>query len=100
MNSVLKWHPVREIIFFSLRKHISHYTNSEEMVNHSSTLAWRIQWTEESGGLQSIESQRVGNNGPCTQAHHSSTCSISKKQSAKTGEETEIETKRERAREK
>ena len=30
------------------------------MTAHSSTLAWRIPWTEESGGLQSMESQRVG----------------------------------------
>ena len=27
---------------------------------HSSILAWRIPWTEEPGGLQSMESQRVG----------------------------------------
>ena len=27
---------------------------------HSSILAWRISWTEESGGLQSTGSQRVG----------------------------------------
>ena len=27
---------------------------------HSSTLAWRIPWTEELGGLQSMGSQRVG----------------------------------------
>ena len=27
---------------------------------HSSTLAWKIPWTEEPGGPQSIESQRVG----------------------------------------
>ena len=32
----------------------------EEMATHSSTLAWRIPWTEEPGGLQSTESQRVG----------------------------------------
>jgi len=30
------------------------------MVSHSSILAWRIPWTEEPGGLQSMESQRVG----------------------------------------
>ena len=30
------------------------------METHFSILAWRIQWTEEPGGLQSIESQRVG----------------------------------------
>ena len=27
---------------------------------HSSILAWKIPWTEEPGGLQSIGSQRVG----------------------------------------
>ena len=27
------------------------------MANHSSILAWRIPWTEEPGGLQSMESQ-------------------------------------------
>ena len=26
------------------------------MATHSSTLAWRISWTEDSGGLQSMES--------------------------------------------
>ena len=34
----------------------------EEMAIHSSILAWRIPWTEEAGGLQSIGSQRVGRN--------------------------------------
>ena len=32
----------------------------EGMAIHSSILAWRIPWTEEPGGLRSIESQRVG----------------------------------------
>ena len=32
----------------------------EDMATHSNILAWRIQWTEEPGGLQSIGSQRVG----------------------------------------
>ena len=31
----------------------------EEMAIHSSILAWRIPWTEEPGGLQSVGSQRV-----------------------------------------
>ena len=31
----------------------------EGMTTHSSILAWRIPWTEEPGGLQSIGSQRV-----------------------------------------
>ena len=31
----------------------------KEMAPHSSTLAWKIRWTEEPGRLQSMESQRV-----------------------------------------
>ena len=32
----------------------------EEIATHSSILAWKIPWTEEPGGLQSVELQRVG----------------------------------------
>ena len=32
----------------------------EEMATHSNILAWRIPWTEEAGRLQSLGSQRVG----------------------------------------
>ena len=32
----------------------------EGMATHSSTLAWKIPWTEEPGELESIESHRVG----------------------------------------
>ena len=32
----------------------------KEMVSHSSTLAWKIPWTEEPGRLQSMGLQRVG----------------------------------------
>ena len=32
----------------------------KEMATHSSIHTWRIPWTEEAGGLQSIGSQRVG----------------------------------------
>ena len=32
----------------------------EEMATHSSILAWEIPWTEETGRLQSMGSQRVG----------------------------------------
>ena len=32
------------------------------MATHSSILAWRILWTEETGEQQSMESQRVGHN--------------------------------------
>ena len=34
----------------------------EGRATHSSILAWRIPWTEESGGLQSMGLQRVGHN--------------------------------------
>ena len=32
----------------------------KEMATHSSILAWEIPWTEEPGGLQSMESQELG----------------------------------------
>ena len=35
-------------------------TLQKEMVTQSSILAWRIPWTEQHGGLQSMESQKVG----------------------------------------
>ena len=34
----------------------------KEMAVHSSTIAWKIPWTEEPGRLQSMGSQRVGHN--------------------------------------
>ena len=38
-----------------------------EMAAHFSILAWKIQWTEEPGGLQSMGSQRVGDDLPTKQ---------------------------------
>ena len=35
----------------------------EGMAIHFSILAWRLPWTEEPGGLQSMGSHRVGNDG-------------------------------------
>ena len=35
-------------------------TLEEEVATHSSIPSWRISWTEEPGGLQSMGSQRVG----------------------------------------
>ena len=32
----------------------------KEMATYSSIPAWRIPWTEEPGGLPSMESQRIG----------------------------------------
>ena len=34
----------------------------KDMATHSGVLVWRIPWTEEPGGLQSMGSQRVGHN--------------------------------------
>ena len=37
-------------------------SQEKRMVTHSSILAWRIPWTEESGGLQSMGLPRVRHN--------------------------------------
>ena len=49
------------------KRHEGSIPGSEEslekgMATHSSVLVWRIPWTEEAGGLQSIESQRADTN--------------------------------------
>ena len=43
----------------NLRAHIWHHLTEKAMAPHSSTLAWKIPWMEEPGGLQSMGSQRV-----------------------------------------
>ena len=44
-----------------LKKVWEHFLEPPEgMAPHSSTLGWKILWTEEPGGLQSMQSQRVG----------------------------------------
>ena len=47
----------------------------EEMATHPSILAWRIPWTEEPGGLQSLGLQRVRHDGATesTRTHSSIT---------------------------
>ena len=40
----------------------------EEMATHSSILAWKIPWTEEPCGLQSMGSQRAGHD--CATSMH------------------------------
>ena len=39
----------------------------EEMKTHFNILAWKISWTEEPGGLQTMGSQRVGHDLETTQ---------------------------------
>ena len=41
----------------------------EGMATHSSTLAWKIPWTEEPGGLQSMRSLRVRHDWACRVGH-------------------------------
>ena len=36
---------------------------AQSMATHSSILTWRIPWTEDPGGLQSMGPQRVGHDG-------------------------------------
>ena len=44
--------------------------SEKAMAAHSSTLAWKIPWTEEPGGLQSIRSRRVGHDWDFTFTFH------------------------------
>ena len=50
--------PVWERDFFFLRLDMVNFME-KEMATHSSMLAWKIPWTEEPGGLQSMGLQRV-----------------------------------------
>ena len=43
-------------VFSIIYKHLS----EKAMAPHSSTLAWKIPWMKEPGGLQSMRSLRVG----------------------------------------
>ena len=40
--------------------YLCHTYSEKAMAPHSSPLAWKIPWMEEPGGLQSMESLRVG----------------------------------------
>ena len=46
------------------------YPLEEGMATYSSILAWRIPWTEESDGLQSIASQELHATKPLNHHHH------------------------------
>ena len=55
--------PKKGILFANKKEQIlvtsSEVTLEKAMAPHSSTLAWRIPWTEEPGGVQSMGSLRV-----------------------------------------
>ena len=52
--------PMQEPQEMQIRSLGQEYPLKEEMATHSSILAWRIPWTEELSGLQSMGSQRAG----------------------------------------
>ena len=55
----------------------------KEMAIHSSTIAWKIPWTEEPGRLQSMGSRRVGHDFTFTFILR--TCLVNNKQNASDG---------------
>ena len=55
----------------------------KEMATHSSVLAWKIPWTEEPGGLQSMGSQRVRHDWVTTHTHTYTQSIMAKGQPAK-----------------
>ena len=57
----------------------------EQMATHSSNLAWRIPWSEETGGLHSMGSQRVRHNWVTVHAHK---CQLESKDSMLGQQET------------
>ena len=51
----------------------------KEMATHSSILAWRIPWTEEPGGLQSVGSQSLAGYSPCSRKKLDTTEQLARK---------------------
>ena len=51
----MKWQVIMVLIYIFLRTDVE-----KAVAPHSSTLAWKLPWTEEPGGLQSMGSLRVG----------------------------------------
>ena len=56
IGSVVKNPPAMQEM--SIRSLGQEYPLEKEMATHSSVLAWRIQWTEEPGGLQTMGLQK------------------------------------------
>ena len=70
LQNPLNWSPG---IHTSICSQISclHYSQPEKtMAPHSGTLAWKIPWTEEPGGLQPMESLRLGHDFTFTFTFH------------------------------
>ena len=60
MYSFVCHHPICLIIFLSIFWEELYFVSEKAMPPHSSTLAWKIPWTEEPGRLQSMGSLRAG----------------------------------------
>ena len=57
------WFCLQDLRLTTLVLIVSHVSCAEKaMARHSSTLAWKIPWTEEPGRLQSMGLQTVGDN--------------------------------------
>ena len=65
-TSARKYFKIKVCTFFLVLLHMYRglwgRSLEEGVAAHSSILAWRIPWTEEAGGVQSIGLQRVGHN--------------------------------------
>ena len=59
-KNVTYWREVFMHVCMYVYVHIYTQTSEKAVAPHSSTLAWKIPWTEEPGGLQSTGSLRVG----------------------------------------
>ena len=59
METKQKQHPVVDVMEMEV-KFNAVIISEKAMAPHSSTLAWKIPWTEEPGELQSMGSHRVG----------------------------------------
>ena len=60
MSLVIHGEPLGLYLIVNTNK-VTHDDSLEKaMASHSSTLAWKIPWTEEPGGLQSMGLQRAG----------------------------------------
>ena len=51
---------MRLVVIIAILNSVNLKQLEKEMATHSSILDWRIPWTKELGGLQSMGSQRVG----------------------------------------
>ena len=59
---LVNWNPLTDLKTFGVVQLVEYLIKylEEAMAPHSSTLAWKIPWMEEPGGLQSTGSLRIG----------------------------------------